>query len=120
MLRDIDILNKLNSEVGLTVTTFEDRVVRFLEGSAPSASVRIKALKKLDDAGIPIYAFVGPLLPYFVARGEKLKEHFRKLKEAGVKEVYIEKQASNLWVEGFYIILNTGDKMMDRAAPMFI
>lgn len=33
--RDIDLFKKLNVAVGFTVTTLEDKVVRFLEGSAP-------------------------------------------------------------------------------------
>lgn len=90
VVRDIDLLKKLDSEVGITVTTSDDQVVRFLEGKAPSASVRIKALKKLCDEGVPVYAFVGPLLPYFTVREEKLRELFGKLKEAGVKELFIE------------------------------
>jgi len=52
VVRDIDLLKKLDAEVGITVTTYEDRVVRFLEGRTPSASARIKALRKLHDEEI--------------------------------------------------------------------
>ncbi|MBI4101393.1 MAG: radical SAM protein, partial [Candidatus Nealsonbacteria bacterium] len=88
--RDIDILKELNSEVGLTVTTLEDKVVKFLEGLAPSCLVRIKTLQKLREAGISVYAFVGPLLPYFAARKEKLEKLFQQLRLAGVRRIYIE------------------------------
>jgi DNA repair photolyase len=90
VVRDIDLLKKLDAEVGITVTTYEDSVIRFLEGRAPSASARIKALRTLHDEGIPMYSFVGPLLPYFVTREEKLRELFRKLKDAGVNDLCIE------------------------------
>jgi len=89
--RDIDIFNSFkNVEVGLTVTSLDDNVARFLEGNAPPASLRIDALKTLYDSGIPTYAFVGPLLPYFTARIDKLEEIFSGLKNAGVDRAYIE------------------------------
>ena len=89
--RDIDLFKKLKRiTVGLTVTTLQDRVVRFLEGNAPPASARIKALKKLNDNNISTYAFVGPLLPYFTARKEKLNQLFSELKKVGVKEIWLE------------------------------
>ncbi len=89
--RDIDVLKKLkNVEVGLTITSTDDDVSRFLEQTAPPASIRLKTLKELHDAGIKTYAFVGPLLPHFAATPEKLKDIFGALKEVGVKEIYME------------------------------
>ncbi len=89
--RDIDLFKKFpNAIVGVTVTSTDDGVSRFLERAAPPASFRIKALKELHDAGIATYAFVGPLLPHFAATPEKLTEIFDALEGAGVKEIYIE------------------------------
>jgi DNA repair photolyase len=89
--RDIDIFKKLkNASIGLTITSLDDAVSRFLEGNAPPVSLRIGALKELHDAGIPTYAFVGPLLPYFTARADKLENIFAELKNSGVSEMYVE------------------------------
>jgi len=89
--RDIDLFKQFpNMTVGVTVTSTDDAVSRFLERSAPPASRRIKALKELHDAGIPTYAFVGPLLPHFSTEPKKLKNIFDALQEAGVSEIYIE------------------------------
>ncbi|MDO8424575.1 MAG: radical SAM protein [bacterium] len=88
--RDIDVLKRLKSEVGLTITTIEDKVAKFLESFAPSPTARIKTLQRLHELGIPIYAFVGPLLPYFAARKGKLEKLFQELKSVGVKRIYIE------------------------------
>jgi DNA repair photolyase len=89
--RDIDILSRLKSvSVGLTVTSLDDEVSGFLEGNASPASSRVKALKELHNAGISTYAFVGPLLPYFTARIDKLEKIFFGLKNAGVEEAYVE------------------------------
>jgi len=89
--RDIDLFKKFpNVTVGVTVTSTDDTVGRFLERAAPPASLRIKALKTLHEAGIPTYAFVGPLLPHFSATPDMLKEIFDALEAAGVSEIYME------------------------------
>lgn len=89
--RDIDILKKLKKvAVGFTVTTLDDKVSRFLEVKAPAVSERIKALKRLHEEEITTYAFVGPILPYFTAKKDKLNQLLDKLQEVGVKEVWFE------------------------------
>lgn len=89
--RDIDLFKQFpNIEVGMTVTSTDDSVSRFFERAAPPASLRLKALKTLHDAGISTYAFVGPLLPHFSATPEKLVAIFDALEKAGVSELYIE------------------------------
>lgn len=101
---DIDLLKKLKKvSVGLTVTSLDDRVSRFLEVNAPPVSSRLKALAKLHAEGIPTYAFVGPILPTFVMvsfhpRGSRMdspgvdvfNELLDKLKQVGVTEVWFE------------------------------
>lgn len=89
--RDIDILKKLkNATVGFTVTTLDDKVSRFLESAAPSVTDRITALKILNDKGISTYAFIGPILPYFVNSEAKINELLDRLEEVGVREVWFE------------------------------
>ena len=63
-MRDIDIISKFkDAEVGLTVTTDDDRWRRIFEPHAPPVSARIEALKKLHKTGINTYVFIGPVLP---------------------------------------------------------
>lgn len=88
--RDIDLLKKLDAEVGMTVTSTGDPITRAIEVSAPPNQSRIKALKKLHEAGIKTYAFVGPLLPHLSEKPEEIEKLFKSLKEAGVKNVWIE------------------------------
>lgn len=89
--RDIDLFKKFpDIGVGMTITSTDDNVSRFLERAAPPASLRLKALKRLHDEGVPTYAFVGPLLPHFSANPEMLKNIFDSLKEVGVKEIWLE------------------------------
>lgn len=89
--RDIDILKKLkDTAVGFTVTTLDDKVSCFLEVKAPPVSSRIAALKELHDSGISTYAFIGPILPYFVNDKNRLNEILHELQRVGVKEVWLE------------------------------
>jgi len=89
--RDIDLFKRLKDvSVGLTVTSLDDRVSRFLEVNAPPVSVRLKALKKLSEASINTYAFVGPLLAHFVKDKKTINQILDKLQAAGVKEVWFE------------------------------
>ena len=63
--RDIDVLGEFTrSEVGLTITGFDDAVRQAFEPGASSINERIGALEVFSDAGIPTYAFLGPLLPF--------------------------------------------------------
>lgn len=89
--RDIDLLTSLpRAEVGMTVTTTDDQLGRWLEVRAPLASRRLRTLTELRDAGIPTFAFVGPLLPHFATRPELLDDLFGKLADAGITEVFME------------------------------
>jgi DNA repair photolyase len=90
VLRDLDLLEQINAEVGLTITTTDDGLSRFLEVAAPSATRRLETLKKLNDYGIPTYAFVGPLLPHFRYRPDLLDVLFREIASTGTRQVYIE------------------------------
>lgn len=89
--RDIDLFQSLTrAEVGLTVTSTDDRVSKWLEVRAPKASARIAALSELHQAGVPTYAFVGPLLPHFRHSPSELDELFAAISAAGVRDVYVE------------------------------
>jgi DNA repair photolyase len=89
--RDIDLLTSLpRAEVGMTVTTADDTVSRWLEVRAPLASRRLRTLAELKEAGIATYAFVGPLLPHFATRPELLDDLFGRLADTGVTEVFME------------------------------
>ncbi|MFA5127111.1 MAG: spore photoproduct lyase family protein [Patescibacteria group bacterium] len=88
--RDLDILKKLiNISVGFTVTSTDDKIARFLEVKAPPVSSRFDALRKLKEANISTYAFVGPLLPYFISN-QTIGELLNQLQAAGVAEVWFE------------------------------
>jgi DNA repair photolyase len=64
VLRDMDLIEEFKEiEVGITVTTEEEKIKDIFEPHAPPIEARIEALKKLHARRIRTYAFIGPLLP---------------------------------------------------------
>lgn len=62
--RDIDLLKQFsNCEVGLTITTLDEKVAKDFEPYSSTPQERLKALEVLHDNGITTYAFIGPILP---------------------------------------------------------
>lgn len=91
VLRDLDILRNIKKvEVGLTITSTDDSISRYFEKYAPAVSQRIRALTTLNDNNIDTYAFVGPLLPHFVALPKKLDLLFSKISSTGTVDIYVE------------------------------
>lgn len=91
VLRDVDVLKSLkNVVVGLTVTSADDSVSRYFEKHAPNVSQRLNALETLNKNGIRTYAFIGPLLPHFVAFEDELEDVFKKLAAVGTRDIFLE------------------------------
>lgn len=65
VLRDMDLLKRFsNVEVGLTLTTLDDRVRERMEPGASSVEERLYALEELSKNGIATWVFIGPVMPY--------------------------------------------------------
>lgn len=89
--RDIDLLRRLNNfEAGMTITTTSDSVSRLLECKAPSSSLRLNALKKLNESGIKTYVCINPLLPHFCNNEKQLRKLFNAISDAGTKRIWLE------------------------------
>jgi DNA repair photolyase len=62
--RDIDLFKKLrNIEIGLSISTDSEETKKLFEPHSPSILSRVEALRRIHDAGIGTYAFIGPMLP---------------------------------------------------------
>ncbi|ABK15059.1 MULTISPECIES: SPL family radical SAM protein [Methanothrix] len=61
VLRDVDLLSDMRAAVSITITSLrlDDR----LEPGAPSSIMRLKAIRKLTDEGIPVAARIDPIIP---------------------------------------------------------
>ena len=64
VLRDIDLLRRSDKvEVGLSVTSADDRIRESFEPHAPPTKERIKALGELHLDGVRTYVMIAPMLP---------------------------------------------------------
>jgi len=91
ILDDLELLKTIpNLEVGMSITTTDDKLSRFLEVQAPLASARLRTLKKLNDAGIKTYVFVGPFLPHMKLKPELIDKLFSEIRKAGTTDIKIE------------------------------
>jgi DNA repair photolyase len=69
VLRDVDLLSALpDAEVGITITTIEERFSSCFEPGAPPPSRRLEVLRKLIEHDIDCYVFIGPILPLVTER----------------------------------------------------
>lgn len=64
VVRDLELFKQFSKcEVGLTVTTTDQKIARNFEPHSSTPQQRIEALETLHRSGIATYAFIGPILP---------------------------------------------------------
>lgn len=86
VLRDLDLLGRLSDvEVGMTITTMDDTMRRRFEPFSSPAPRRIETMRKLNDAGVRTWAFIGPILPG--ATEPTLETMLRAIRDAGTTHV---------------------------------
>ncbi len=65
--RDIDIIAPMAAKglvrVGISVTTLDSATSRAMEPRAPLPAVRLRAIRTLSEAGIPVRVMVSPVVP---------------------------------------------------------
>lgn len=91
VLRDLDLLAGLDGvEVAFTIHTLDDRLRKQFEPRASPIRARLEALNALAEAGIPTWAFCGPLLPRLSDGDAEVHALFGELKRVGVRSVYVD------------------------------
>ncbi|CUW43963.1 hypothetical protein B3286c1_1284 [Brucella vulpis] len=67
VVRDIDILSRMAekglAKVALSVTTLDAHMARTMEPRASTPSLRLQAIRRLTDAGIPASVMMEPVIP---------------------------------------------------------
>lgn len=65
VLRDLDILVPYSDlvEVGFTITSVDDSLLRGVEVRAPPPTARVRALARVSELGIKTWVFFGPIIP---------------------------------------------------------
>jgi DNA repair photolyase len=89
ILRDIDLYQELEGEVGITVTSVSEVLSKEFEPGAPLPGRRLEALKRLAEADINAYALIGPLLP--VLDESDVSDMVDALAATGIKWVMLDR-----------------------------
>ncbi|MDC0558965.1 radical SAM protein [Candidatus Izimaplasma bacterium] len=91
ILRDIDVLKEINKKnvvnVGITITTADDKLRSRIETNSPSSSARFKAIKTLSDEGIYCGILMMPILPFINDTEENIKGIIEQAAKSGAKYI---------------------------------
>src|SRR3546814_7608403 len=67
VLRDLDLLEPMARQalaaVVVSVTSLDPRIAMTLEPRAPEPEQRLTAVRRLADAGVPVYVSIAPVVP---------------------------------------------------------
>ena len=92
ILRDMDLFKKIGknniASIGITITTFDDRLQSRIERNVSSTSERFEAIRKLSDEGIFVGIMMMPLLPFINDTIENVESIVRKASQVGAKYIY--------------------------------
>jgi DNA repair photolyase len=90
--RDRDVLRRLESpDVGFTITCLDASLARLVEPKAPPPAKRLEAMRELKAAGIPVWGFLGPILPALSDSEEAIAEVLREMDRAGASHVLVDR-----------------------------
>lgn len=91
ILRDIDLLKKINDEavchVQMTMTTFDEELCKKLEPGVCTTGRRYEVLKEMQKEGIPTVVWLTPTLPFINDTEENVKGILDYCIDAGVKGI---------------------------------
>ncbi|HVH89634.1 MAG TPA: radical SAM protein [Terriglobales bacterium] len=92
VLRDIDVLKRISEQntigVHITVTTVDTNLARITEPRAPRPDLRLEAVRKLNEAGIPAGVICAPVLPGITDKPNDLEALVKAAAEAGAVNIF--------------------------------
>jgi DNA repair photolyase len=111
VVRDIDILQEAARraavDVNFSVPTLDEEVWRTTEPETAHPRQRLRALKRLVEAGIRAGVGMAPILPGLSDRPEQLAEVVRAAREAG---------ATHVWANLLYLKPGTREHFLEQLA----
>jgi DNA repair photolyase len=92
VLRDIDVLQRVSEQntigVHVTVTTVDSDLARITEPRAPRPDLRLKAVRKLNEAGISAGVICAPVLPGITDKPKDLEALVKAASEAKATNIF--------------------------------
>jgi DNA repair photolyase len=111
IVRDLDVLvdasQRANVAVTFSIPTLDDEVWRKTEPSTAHPRQRLRALKRLVDAGVDARVGMAPILPGISDRPEQLREVVRAAREAG---------ATGIWANLLFLRPGTREHFLEHLA----
>lgn len=92
VLRDIDLLKKINEEtnanVNFTITLADDNQQKIFKPHASSSSERFEAIRQLRTEGIHCGIYLLPMMPLFADKQENLQKIYSQAKEVDAEFIF--------------------------------
>lgn len=89
VLRDLELLREIARRnvigVNLTITTLDENLARLLEPRAPRPALRLEAVRRLAEAGIPAGVFPNPVMPGLTDGERALDRLAKAARDAGAQ-----------------------------------
>lgn len=90
VLRDLDLLRSARLEgVHVSLHTLDGEIWRAFEPATPPPAVRLRAMEQLAQAGIPVSAFIAPVLPYLTDDADSIAAVMQAARAAGATNVMV-------------------------------
>ncbi|MDH7570145.1 MAG: radical SAM protein [Armatimonadota bacterium] len=90
VLRDLDLFAGRDAQVGVTLTTLDERLRRLWEPNAAPVAERLRVLREAKAAGIRTAVMFGPLLPFLSDGPHSLDALFAAAMELQVDVVWVD------------------------------
>jgi DNA repair photolyase len=92
VLRDIDILKKINKEtyacVNFTITLNDEKIQKIFEPRASTTTERFEAIRQLRKEGIHCGIYSYPALPFIGDTDENIQAIYQRAKDVGTEFIY--------------------------------
>jgi DNA repair photolyase len=92
VVRDLDLLRRIGDRnrlfVNLTVTTLNPDLARILEPRAPRPDLRLEAVRRLVETGVPAGVMCAPVVPGITDSAADLDALVRATAEAGGRSIF--------------------------------
>jgi DNA repair photolyase len=89
--RDLPLLEDASADLGMTITTLDDRLSKIIEPGAFTGRERVETLRDAASRGIEVWAFLGPFLPGLTDTRENLEPLIAAIAKLPLSHVYTDR-----------------------------
>ena len=90
VLRDLDLFAGRPASIGITLTTFDERLRELWEPGAASVKERLAVIKAAKDMGLQMSVMLGPLLPFLSDSQAAIEALLEQAADLGIDRIWID------------------------------